>query len=195
NWGKPDQTICLEETLWLKDLEKEKTVNLKIVQQKTEGIIEKTNSLKFNVLQVLSEQQIMNESSSGYLRLYVPDHLAPSSEHVDDFIYFVLKLPIGAWIHFHCAAGNGRTTTFMAIYDMMHNAKKVSLDDIILRQHLLGGANLFHSYDPLFWKFPYAKERELFLRQFYEYALKNTDCFKTSWSSFLKEKTCLREEK
>lgn len=66
----------------------------------------------------------------------------------------------------------------MVIYDMMHNAKRVSLEDIILRQHLLGGANLFRQYDPLYWKYPLAKERELFIRKFYKYAVKNLDGFK-----------------
>lgn len=39
---------------------------------------------------------------------------------------------------FHCEAGEGRTTAYMAMYDMMKNPD-VSLKDILYRQHLLGG--------------------------------------------------------
>ena len=38
------------------------------------------------------------------------------------------------WLHFHCKQGIGRTTTFMIMYDIMKNAKEVSLDDIVKRQ-------------------------------------------------------------
>ena len=31
----------------------------------------------------------------------------------------------------------------MVMYDMMHNAQKVSCEDIVKRQHLIGGEDLF----------------------------------------------------
>lgn len=188
NRGKTDEEIRKEEDAWIRELSKEKIVDVKIVEKKIEGFINETSTIKVEVKKVLSEQDLIHENSSGYLRLYVSDHSAPTPEDVDLFIRFIKKIPIESWIHFHCAAGNGRTTTFMAIYDMMCNAKKVSLDDIVLRQHLLGGVNLFRQYDPLYWKFPYAKEKENFIRNFYEYARTNHDGFNTKWSKFLREK-------
>lgn len=187
NRGKSDDTIYREELRWLEGLREQKEVIVNLVETKCESILLKTKPLLFQVRSASSEQQIMQEACSGYLRLYVTDHAAPSPEEVDKFIQFIKKLPTGAWLHFHCAAGNGRTITFMAIYDMMHNAKKVSLQDIIARQHLIGGVDLFKPSDPLHWKYPYAKAKELFLGNFFEYAKWNTDGFNTTWSLFQKQ--------
>jgi hypothetical protein len=54
------------------------------------------------------------------------------------------RLPENAWAHFHCEAGLGRTTTFMVLYDMLRNANRVSLEDIVQRQKILS-----HGYDVL----------------------------------------------
>lgn len=42
-----------------------------------------------------------------------------SPENIDEFIKLYKSLPKDAWLHFHCEAGKGRTTTFLAMYDMM----------------------------------------------------------------------------
>lgn len=182
NRGKSDSAIRKAEDAWLAKLKQQKEVTVGVVEEKNDGIITKTKPMVFNVQSVLSEQQVVEETGAGYLRLYVLDHTPPLPEQVDAFMQFVLKLPKKAWIHFHCAAGNGRTTTFMTIYDMMHNAKKVSFEDIISRQFYIGGADLFKRVDPSRSKYPYTQERQLFLKHFYEYAKKNTDDFKTPWS-------------
>lgn len=186
NRGKPVAVIQREQKEWLDKLRLQKEVTVGIVEVKTsEGIIAKTLPRVFKVESVMDEQQVADEAKAGYLRLYVTDHLAPIPEDVDSFMQYILKLPAGAWTHIHCAAGDGRTTTFMTIVDMMHNAKKVALEDIVTRQHLIGGIDLFRKRDPAHWKFPYAKEREDFIRKFYSYARTNNDTFKTSWSSYL----------
>lgn len=53
------------------------------------------------------------------------------------FITFVNNQPENSWLHFHCKAGIGRTTTFMIMYDIMKNCNDVSLYDIITRQVIL----------------------------------------------------------
>jgi hypothetical protein len=79
----------------------------------------------------------------------------------------------------------GRTTTFMAMYDMMKNSKKVSLEDIMERQELLGGVKLLK---PVGGKESESQKRSDFLRQFYQYTKENNDNFKTSWSQWLNSK-------
>lgn len=188
NKGKSDVEIRREEDAWLAKLQKQKEVAVKLVEEKKENIITKTAKIIFNVLAALSEQQVVEKTNSSYVRIYVLDHTAPLPEQVDKFMQTVLSLPKNAWVHFHCSAGKGRTTTFMTLYDMMQNAKKVSFEDIAARQQLIGGADLFKEISPNHWKRLHAVERQLFLKRFYEYAKSNTDGYKTSWSSFVKQK-------
>ena len=74
---------------------------------------------------------------------------------------------------FPLPGGPGRTTTFMALYDMVRNARNVSLRAIVDRQSLLAG-----DYDLLGKeKEPgprrAAADRANFVRAFYEYAQQN----------------------
>lgn len=185
NKGKTDQEIALSEKQLLDNLKQQKEVTLTTITEKdNEGGIADFTKLQVAVQTVLSEKEVADLAKVGYFRLYIPDHLPPSSEKVDSFIAFFLSLPSNAWIHLHCAAGDGRTTTFMALVDMLHNAKKVSFEEIIRRQFLLGGIDLTHLGNPSHWKYPLAKERLEFLKRFYTYAKTNTDGFKTAWSSY-----------
>lgn len=51
-----------------------------------------------------------------YVRIPVTDHCAPSA-------YALARLQDltthGGWVHFHCHGGDGRTSTFLALYDML----------------------------------------------------------------------------
>lgn len=64
----------------------------------------------------------------AYLRLPVADHSRPSAETASLFVSFYRKLvnetntgnsAAFPWLHFHCRAGKGRTTTFMAMLDLL----------------------------------------------------------------------------
>ncbi len=141
-----------------------------------------------------TEAEIVYPLGLGYMRLPVTDHVKPSDLNVDQFVNFVKSLPKDSlWLHFHCAAGEGRTTTFLAMYDMMRNATRVKLQDIFLRQHLLGGIN-FLDEKAKGWQKPYAEERKLFLRQFYVYCQQNP-LFQKPWSLWSSEQKRLKEKK
>jgi hypothetical protein len=69
----------------------------------------------------------------------------------------------------------------MAMYDMVRNARTVSMNDIMQRQVAVGGKDLLA---------PAAgddnkAERVQFLQQFYDYAKTNRDGFQTSFSAWL----------
>lgn len=115
------------------------------------------------------EKFVKDNSPFGYMRFYVLDHYPPDNTQIDAFVEFVKKLPEGTWLHFHCHGGKGRTTTFMAMYDIIRNAKKVSFEDIIKRQYLLGGANLWETNKAEEWKIPLQQKRLATLQNFYEY--------------------------
>lgn len=134
-----------------------------------------------------TERDIVEANRAAYVRLTVTDHCRPLDEEVDRFILAVRALPKDGWAHFHCEAGRGRTTTFMALYDMLRNANRVSLEDIARRQKLLG-----YDYDvlrpdaPGNWKAPYTNDRIAFVRAFYDYARANLGGRPQLWSEWIK---------
>jgi hypothetical protein len=71
------------------------------------------------------------------------------------------------------------------MYDMMRNARKVSLDDILKRQWLLGGVDLRVEPPRDDWRHAGAVARKQFLEKFYQYCKANSDGFKQSWSEWL----------
>jgi protein-tyrosine phosphatase len=134
-----------------------------------------------------TEQNIVEGAGAYYVRIIVTDHTRPLDDEVDRFILAVRALPQDCWAHFHCEAGLGRTTTFMVLYDILRNANRVSLEDIVLRQKILS-----HGYDVLQpdesgnWKAPYATDRAAFVRAFYNYARANPNGRPQLWSESLK---------
>lgn len=137
--------------------------------QNVQGKEEET-PFSLKVKSIATEQEVATHAGLQYFRIPVTDHLKPTDADVDRFLEFVQKLPKDAWLHFHCEAGDGRTTTFMSMYDMLRNAKQVSFEDILKRQWLLGGIDLLNPPPQDSWKYPYAVERTEFLRKFYEFA-------------------------
>ncbi|WP_337665438.1 protein tyrosine phosphatase, partial [Mitsuokella jalaludinii] len=63
---------------------------------------------------VMQEEQLVKSRGLRYFRIAATEHVWPSAENIDDFIRFARKLPKDAWLHFHCQAGKGRTTAYMA---------------------------------------------------------------------------------
>ena len=130
-----------------------------------------------------SEQDILEELGLGAFRVAVRDHSRPSDADVDRFIRFVRELPPDAWLHFHCHAGEGRTTTFLLLYDMLHNAAALGLEELAARQHLLGGVDVLHTAHPG-WKGALCAERAAFLDRFHRYAA-TRDFRRELWTHYL----------
>ncbi len=198
NWANASlssKAIERQEELLLANLAKEKEVQVYTILKKNDnGQIENTSAEKVVVSKVYSERELANQLALPYLRFYVKDETFPSHEEIDAFIQFVKDLPEKHWLHFHCRAGKGRTTTMMAVYDILQNAKKVSLEDIITRQYLLGGVNLAEVDRGQNYKTENFKARLAFIKNFYEYAKTNDDDYDTLWSDYLKgELVSLRE--
>lgn len=165
------------------------SINIIRIQKKDKATnaILKFENIPTDVKSAITEQEVTKSNGLGYFRLTVPDHRRPVDADVDRFLEYINSVPTDTHLHFHCHAGDGRTTTFMVMYDIMRNAKLVSLEDIIARQHLLGGIDLSKDEDfPDFDK-QYAIERTEFLKKFYEYSKSNSDGFKTSYTRWLKK--------
>jgi hypothetical protein len=155
----------------------------------------KSSPFRLPVEQVQNEAQLVAQAAAGlpeaqrprYERIGVTDHLRPSDADLDRFIAAVRAMPPDGWAHFHCRAGKGRTTTFMALYDMLQNANTVSFEEIIRRQ-----ADAAHGFDllaergnPESWKQPYAEDRANLLKAFYPYAQNFAAGGRASWSEWL----------
>ena len=133
-----------------------------------------------------TERDIVGVNRVAYVRITVTDHARPLDDEVDRFVLAVRGLPENAWAHFHCEAGRGRTTTFMVLYDVLRNANRVSLEDIVRRQKLLGyDYDVLRPSDPGSWKAPYTADRIAFVRAFYNYARANPNGRPQIWSEWL----------
>jgi hypothetical protein len=62
-------------------------------------------------------------STVQYVRIPVTDHCAPDEEALKTLQDLATKAPSDAWFHFHCHGGDGRTTTFLMLYDMLCRKK------------------------------------------------------------------------
>ena len=133
------------------------------------------------------ERDVVQPAGASYVRITVTDHTRPLDDEVERFILAVRALPEDAWAHFHCEAGLGRTTTFMVLYDMLRNASRMSLEDIVYRQKILShGYDVLQPDEPENWKAPYAAKRAEFIRAFYGYARANVNGGPLLWSEWLK---------
>ena len=137
-----------------------------------------------NVRGVATERDLAQQRGVAYFRIPVTDHCRPTDDMVDRFVTFVKELRSNAWPHFHCHGGDGRTTTFLTLYDIVRNApQNVGLDDIVARQSMLGQYQLFG--DGGGWKARVTEERTAFIKLFYKYV--RTGAYNTkSWGEWTK---------
>lgn len=111
---------------------------------------------------VSSEGNAVTQNKINYKRFAVKDGGIPTPAIVDDFVDFIKNKPQDQHVHFHCDAGDGRTTQFMIMYQTMFNEKNASLQEIQNFQTNLGTV-----------KFKYDKNRQEFLQSFYDYVNNN----------------------
>ncbi|HEX6700870.1 MAG TPA: hypothetical protein VF101_09085 [Gaiellaceae bacterium] len=73
-----------------------------------------------------------------YVRIPLTDHCAPSDAGLEELRELWKKVSGNDWVHFHCHGGDGRTTTFLALYDMLcwkkSGAPLPSLEQFACRQ-------------------------------------------------------------
>ncbi len=146
-----------------------------------------TTSYQMDVKSVRTEEEMVKAHGAGYYRLALSDHFRPDDTEVDKFIEWYKKLPKDAWLHIHCFAGMGRTTVFMNMVDILQNAKKVSFDDIVGRQGLVGIVDLRDIDGKLNWKRKAYIERLQFTKHFYEYVKQSPKNLPVKYSDWAKQ--------
>ena len=135
---------------------------------------------------VMTEKEFVESQGVKYHRIPVVDYSAPTAQNADDFLAFYKSLPKNAWIHAHCEAGVGRTTIFLSMIDMLNNADKLSYDEIMSRQVLLGGEDVRKSSSSDPYKKANYPKRAAFTKHFYDYVKANPD-LKMSYSAWAQQ--------
>lgn len=88
------------------------------------------------------EKEAMAKVGFNYLMIPVSRGTIPTASQVDTFIESLDALPQPSWVHFHCYNGAGRTSIAMIMFDTLRNGKNLPIEEIALRQHLLGSENV-----------------------------------------------------
>jgi hypothetical protein len=187
NVGRSQSAIEADETSRVQSLNPGSQIEIRPGEAVKKGNANSREPHRVTVERASVERDVVEGAGASYVRVTVTDHARPLDDEVDRFVLAVRGLPENAWAHFHCEAGRGRTTTFMVLYDIMRNANRVSLEDIVRRQKILG-----YDYDVLRpapagnWKVPYTADRAVFVRAFYDYARANPNGRPQLWGEWLK---------
>ncbi|WP_346967763.1 fused DSP-PTPase phosphatase/NAD kinase-like protein [Clostridium disporicum] len=163
-----EQTIKAENSL-LNKIKIGNTIQL----YKHTGIFIKDITVDF----ISNESQLVTEADMQYKRFAVKDNSAPTPDIVDEFVEFIKNKPDYIHLHFHCAAGKGRTTSFMVMYQAMKNNSNLTLEQLLSYQYNIGGVNLHDN-----------NIQYNFLEDFCNYVQKNKDSnYSISYSQWIKE--------
>ncbi len=108
------------------------------------------------------ELNLVKDTGLNYVLFATRDGHIPTPTMVDSFVSFIVKTPPTTHLHFHCNHGEGRTTMFMAMFQMMKESSTKSLDEILDEQLAAGGIVLTDN-----------TIRANFLQDFYDYTKEN----------------------
>ena len=120
---------------------------------------------------VSSEEEEVKKHGFQYKKVNIGGAFISSDKDIDEIIAFYDSKPPKSWYHFHCLNGKGRTSLLLVMLDIIKNAPRVSLEDIVKRQRFLGSEDLF---DVEVWKGgSYSKnrleQRKKFVEKFYQF--------------------------
>ncbi len=135
----------------------------------------------------MTEREMVEARGFRYIRVPVTDHSWPEPEQVDEFVAFVKSIDTArVWLHFHCHAGKGRTVLYMIMYDKMKNPD-VPMEDIVVRQTLLGGTYPLYTGDGDSYKASAYREKARMTRLFFRYVDENlAENYAVPWSEWLR---------
>ena len=142
NIGKKRDQILQEEEQLFHSL-KGQTITVGKISSSNNYVMTDAQDITVDVDSAWTESEAVKKQGWGYRRITALDHVFPCDEIIDQFLECYRSLPRDAWVHFHCQAGRGRTTTFMSFFDMLRNPD-VPLKDILYRQTELGGTSLYY---------------------------------------------------
>lgn len=134
-----------------------------------------------------TEEQIIHEMGGHYfMPLRDNTNWLNSQGYLEETIQFFESLPNDAIVYFHCFHGKGRTTTFMILYDIFRNHKKVPLIDIVNRHYCLGREDVFNTvvYVAGSWSEAALLARKKLVEHFYEFMNDPKGYHHQSWAQW-----------
>lgn len=133
-----------------------------------------------------SEESMVRRLGFGYVNIDGDRHTVHTDAGVDRFLGFLDTLPPRVWVHFHCGAGRGRTTIFMTLYDIYRHGREAPLSDIVRRQYLLGGEDMFDTvpWPNGTWTAQSLADRKQLMIDFHRYVNDPQGLGKTPWSTW-----------
>ncbi len=170
NNEKSYQQILLDEKQKVKNLAKESQIIVSEIIKKDEknGWFSEISPILVNVNKVETEAEIAKRNGLDYKRIAIRDHSYPDSKQLMEITSLIEKTSPQTKIYVHCAAGRGRTTTFLTIFDIIKNGHNTTLEEILKRQYKMGGPKLDKIDEDSKWREDLAKERLETIKNFYE---------------------------
>ncbi len=170
NQEKTLHQILLDEKQKVNDLAKESQIIIYEIIKKDEknGWFSEISPAIINVSKIETEAEIAKRNGFDYKRIAIRDHSYPDKKQLMEIVSLIEKTSPKTKIYVHCAAGRGRTTTFLTIFDIIKNGHNTTLEEIIKRQHKMGGPKLDKIDENSKWKEDLAKERLEVIKNFYE---------------------------
>jgi len=185
NQGKTPEQIVQAEGALLAGLAGQPTVTVqKVTDKGADTRIEGSESVSLPARNIQSEEQLVLAERAGYLRAPNADYVPFANEEVDQLVTFWENRSPDTWVHVHCNAGGGRSTTALVLFDMLENATTVKFDDIVDRQDELGGNDLLSVRSEPKWRHDAQAQRAEFIRRFYQYAREHPRGQGEAWSSW-----------
>ncbi len=127
NVGQPPAWITRDEQCQLEKLAAAPDTLVYAVHKDADGKIQVLGTSALRVARAETEEMVVARLQSrgaiSYLRLHVTDHCAPEDDALRTFLEALGNVAETTWVHFHCHGGDGRTTTFLTMYDMLGAAK------------------------------------------------------------------------
>lgn len=129
-----------------------------------------------DALPFIKEKVVAERCGLIPVRIKAKEKEINNSKDIEQFITFFDQLKGERWIHFHCAAGWNRTTTYMIAIDLLSNPH-IPKEAIFLRHHCLGGDDYLVKSS--------MKPNRLFLDRLFLFVQERDKGSKKTWSQFL----------
>jgi len=122
NVGQTLDWIIADEAAQLERITALPETQLYCIQEDDQGNVTPTGYSELVVKSAATEENVAAQFpfSTKYVRIPVTDHCMPSEDALNTFTNLCLGLKSGDWVHCHCHGGDGRTTTFLALFDMVN---------------------------------------------------------------------------
>lgn len=187
NESIPTEEVIEIEAKLLSDLKAMDIVEMYETNDKWEANFEKP-MMSFEKPEIITEEDLVTSKGCKYVRFADTNHFRPDDHEVDLLVDFMPTVADDEWLFMHCYAGEGRTTCFMVLVDIIKNYKVANFDDIAARQGLIGPVDVrteVITTKKSHYKKKASIERRVFLQMFYNYCAA-TD-FSISWTEWARD--------